>query len=169
MPHVLSPDDVACLTRPLLGLRVAEAWRGHGAALCLELGRLARREGEPHARGTGSLLMEWSWQVVGSRGRVAGSWAPDGRVTAVLRGVVGRRVTALTVSGPAAALTVTLDGNRQVHAVGPSGLAPQWTLFLPDGTWLAVEDGRVVHDCERAPRRLSGPARRVSGPVAVPR
>lgn len=160
--HPLSAGDIDRLTLPLLGLRVAEAWRGHGAALCLELGRLARRGQEPHARGAGSLLMEWSWQVVGTRGVLAGSWAPDGRVTAALRSVVGRRVTGLTVSGPEAALTVTVDGNREVHAAGPAGMAPQWTLFLPDGTWLAVEDGRVVHDGERA-------ARRTSGPVAVSR
>ena len=101
--------------------------------------------------------MEWCWQVVGTRGVGAGSWAPDGRVTAALRSGLGRRVTGLTVSGPEAALTVTVDGNREVHAAGPAGMAPQWTLFLPDGTWLAVEDGRVVHDGERASRRSSGP------------
>jgi hypothetical protein len=68
----IDAEEFAELSQPIVGLPIAHAWRGHGSALFLELGRLHRvdltrlvrrqkQSGNP--KGEAGVMIEWSWRI----------------------------------------------------------------------------------------------------------
>lgn len=62
---VISREEIALLTRPLIGLEVARAYQGYGSTVLTGFGRLmpatGRRQG---LRAEASLRLEWDWRFV---------------------------------------------------------------------------------------------------------
>ena len=150
--QVITRADFAALTHPLVGLRVSHLWRGHGSALFLELGKLKRPGDRTNPQGVGSIMLEWSWRVEAPRSIAFGSWSSDRKIAAGVQSLRGRRVLAMSLVGRLPELELELTEGRWVHSFMTFEGAPMWTVFLPDGSWLCVERGAVVHDNMRRAR-----------------
>jgi hypothetical protein len=138
------------LVGPAAGLPVSSTWRGHGSAAFLELGELRHDPGDDpaysHARGEITVMIQWSWRVEGPRSIRFGSDSPDRRLTNGIRRLAGDRVVSLDVEGRLPELVVTLASGRVLRSFMTAEGQPAWCVFLPDGGWIAVERGRLVHD-----------------------
>jgi hypothetical protein len=144
--QMLTHQHFTDLTRPLIGLTVSHTWRGHGSAIFLELGKLKPTRGGHHPKGQASLMLEWSWRIESPGSILAGSWSHERKLTNAVLALKGRKVAGLSLEGRLPELAVALTGGRWVHSFMTAEGQPEWTLFLPDGTWLCVERGRVLHD-----------------------
>ncbi|HEX2092971.1 MAG TPA: hypothetical protein VHG28_11235 [Longimicrobiaceae bacterium] len=145
-------DDLAALTRPLVGLPVTRAWRGHGSCIVLEIGPLTGthpRTGNPCA--DASIMVEWSWRVESRRAVRFGSWSTDRKISGGLASLTGRTVLDVGVEGRLPELSVALDGGVWLRSFMIVEGQPAWTVFLPDGSWLCVERGVLVHDTQNVP------------------
>jgi hypothetical protein len=144
---------------PLVGMAVSRPWRGYGSALFLELGALheeprppSRREpqGGVTLRGEAGVMIEWSWRVERPRSIAFGSWSTDRRMGFGIARLEGHRVEGITVEGRLPELVIALSGGLWVHAFNTAEGQPEWTVFLPDGSWLRVDGGRLVHNTQNA-------------------
>jgi hypothetical protein len=54
------------------------------------------------------------------------------------------------VEGRLPELVIALSGGLWVHAFNTAEGQPQWTVFLPDESWLRVDGGRLVHNTQNA-------------------
>ena len=144
---------------PLVGMPVSRPWRGYGSALFLELGTLheepyppSRREpqGGVSLRGEAGVMIEWSWRVERPRSIAFGSWSTDRRMDFGIARLEGRRVEGITVEGRLPELVIALSGGLWVHAFNTSEGQPDWTVFLPDHSWITVDGGRLVRNTQNA-------------------
>jgi hypothetical protein len=134
----------------VVGYPVASAWRGHGSALFLELGRIPTPRTATatarHPRGEASIMIEWSWRVE-RRGSIAfGSFSSDARIDTGIASLAGPSVLGVAVVGRLPELSVALSDGRHLQSFMTAAGQPAWTVFLPDGSWVHVERGRLVHD-----------------------
>ncbi len=141
------------LVAPLLGLTVSRPWRGHGSALFLELGRLhkVRRvptprhpKGRVSLKGQATIMIQWSWRVARRRSIAFGSWSADRRLDLGISRLVDHRVESISVTGRLPELVVALSGGFWVEAFSTVEGQPEWTTFLPDGSWISTERGVLV-------------------------
>jgi hypothetical protein len=139
--------EFAELTRPLVGLAVSRPWRGHGTCVVLELGPLTRQyRGSGHPRADVSIMVEWSWRVE-SRGAVRfGSWSSDPKINSGIARLRGLTIQELSSVGRLPELQVCLSGNHWLHSFMTAEGQPEWTVFLPDRSWLRVRRGRIVRE-----------------------
>jgi len=147
------------LVQPILGWPLSLAWRGHGSALFLELGPLARaskRSGlrrSTHPRGAATIMIEWSWRVERARSIEVGSFSSERRIEAGIARIGGSRITAVDVAGRLPELVVELSDGRRIHSFMTAEGQPAWVVFLPDRSWITVERGALVHDTQNVRRR----------------
>jgi hypothetical protein len=151
----ITPERFAELTRPLVGLPVSHSWRGYGSAIFLELGALKSAGPGRERRGDVSVMLQWSWRVESIRAIRFGSWSGERRITNGVRALTGRRVVDVGVTGRLPELVLSLDGGLWVHSFMTAEGQPEWTVFLPDGSWLHVVRGRLTHDTQNVRRRRS--------------
>lgn len=153
-PHraPISRERFLELVAPAAGLPVSSTWRGSGSAVFLELGELRHDAGdEPeysHARGEITLMIQWSWRVEGPRSIRFGSWSTERRIAHGVRRLAGDRVVSLAVEGRLPELAVTLASGRVLRSFMTAEGQPDWCVFLPDESWLAVERGSLIHDTQ---------------------
>ena len=131
---------------------MSHTWRGYGSAIFLELGKLKHSRGE-NPRGEAEVMIEWSWRIEGARSVLLGSWSLERKITNGVRALMKRRVTDLTLDGRLPELSIELSGGGWVHSFMTAEGQPEWTVFLPGGSWLCVEAGRLVHDRQNVRRR----------------
>jgi len=78
-------------------------WRGHGSALFLEFGELAKARkvnGKPgHPVGDLSLMVEWSWTVENKNSILGGSWSNEPGWPRLFKRLLGKRVRSARSSG----------------------------------------------------------------------
>jgi hypothetical protein len=149
------------LARVAVGLPVSHTWRGYGSAIFAEFGRLRLPERLPRAskvrlrqpRGEVGIMIEWSWRVERARSIAFGSWSTEARITAGVAALAGAHISAIGVEGRLPELVLGLSDGRWVRSFMTSDGQPRWAVFLPDGSWLTVERGRIVHDIQNR-RRL---------------
>ena len=144
--RTISANRFATLVRPLLGLRVSRAWRGHGSVVFLELGKLRKVLSGRNPKGDATIMIEWSWRIETAGGIRSGSWSSERRLSNGISDLQGRRVVAVTVAGRLPEVEVELTGGRWLRSFMTDQGQPAWAVFLTDGTWLCVERSHVVHD-----------------------
>ena len=164
----ISTSEFDELARVAIGLPLSHTWRGHGSAIFAELGRLRRPERHPpgsklpafrHPRGEVGVMIEWSWRVERARSIQFGSWSTEARITSGVAGLAGERVTTIGVDGRLPELVIGLTDGRWLRSFMTSHGQPRWAVFLPDGSWLTVERGRIIHDTQNRRRRRGRPSR----------
>ena len=155
----ITAAELRARVAPLVGLEVSRPWRGYGSALFLELGALheeplpvsrVRPEGGTVLRGEATVMIKWSWRVERPRSIAFGSWSTDRKMDFGIARLEGRRVEGITVEGRLPELVLALSGGRWVHAFSTVEGQPEWTLFLPDGSWLTVVGGGLVRNTQNA-------------------
>lgn len=91
-------------------------------------------------------MLEWSWRIESARRILAGSWSLDRKLNNAVAALKGRRVAAVTIEGRLPELNIALTGGRWLRSFMTAEGQPEWAVFLHDGTWMCVEQGRVFHD-----------------------
>jgi hypothetical protein len=94
-------------------------------------------------------MIEWSWRVERRRSIEVGSWSPDRRINRGIKRLTGSRISDVRIAGRLPELVVALTDGRWLHSFMTADGQPAWALLLQDGTSLAVEEGRLVHDAAR--------------------
>ena len=144
---------------PLIGLPVAHAWQGHGAAIFLEFGALTPRVlrdgslGNPD--GEMGLMIEWSWRVEGKRSILWGSWTDEARWPRGLTCLTKATVIGATTFGRLPEIDLALSTGMHVVSLMTAAGNPTWTLFDrrgETGRWLCVRRGRLCVEEERSRR-----------------
>lgn len=142
----ISREEVASLTRPLIGLEVARAYQGYGSVVHMDFGRLmpaiGRRQG---LRAEASLMLEWDWRFETDSGVVFGSSCSGPDLAAGLAELAGQSVVAVGVEGRLPELVVELSGGLRARSCSCHEGDPRWGLWLPDGTWIHCEAGVLHH------------------------
>jgi hypothetical protein len=153
--RVVSADEFHDLTRSIVGLPISHAWRGYGSAVFLELGRLrrrpvlrqvsglSRRRSPPNPKGESGVMIEWSWRIERAQSIAVGSGSSERRLNAAIPRLIGPKVSEISVVGRLPELIMALSNGRWVHSFMTADGQPAWTVFLPDGSWLTVEGGRL--------------------------
>ena len=139
------------LVQPAVGRPVSSTWRGYGSAMFLEIGALREEAGRRHASGEMTIMIQWSWRVEGRRSIRFGSDSTERQATNGVRGLAGDRIAAVDVDGHLPELAVTLASGRVVRSFMTAEGQPDWCVFLPDGSWITVERGHLVHDTQNVP------------------
>ena len=98
-------------------------------------------------------MIEWSWRIERARSIAVGSWSTERRIKAAIPGLIGPKISEISVAGRLPELVVALSDGRWVHSFMTYDGQPAWVLFLPDGSWLTVEGGRLTHDKQNIRRR----------------
>jgi hypothetical protein len=148
-PIISSPsrEEFVTLTRPLIGLPVSHAWRGYGTALFLEFGALTPpgpRGNNP--KGEATLMVEWSWRVE-TRGAVQfGSWSGNKKMDNGIARLKELKVLDIALVGRLPEVYIQLSGERWLHTFQTREGQPEWTVFLPDRTWVTFRGGRIVRE-----------------------
>jgi hypothetical protein len=145
-----SREEFVALTRPLIGLPVSHAWRGYGTAMFLEFGALTMPgPSTPRSRnskGEATLMVEWSWRVE-TRGAVQfGSWSGNKKMDNGIQRLKARTVLNIDLVGRLPEVYIALSGQRWVHTFQTREGQPEWTVFLPDRTWITFRGGRIVRE-----------------------
>lgn len=166
MIKLSSKEEFDRLVRPVLGLPISQAQRGHGSALILDFGELRQvgtlggytlRTGRvvperPYIKGEFGLMVEWDWRVVRRRRILFASNSDEERYAANIESLVGARVEEIGVEGRfVPELCVVLSDGRALETFATVDPQPQWVLFLDrhvrrgdDAHWLKPHRGRVV-------------------------
>ncbi len=138
------------LTRPLIGMPVSHSWRGYGTALFLEFGALTmpgpKTPRSRNPKGEATLMVEWSWRVE-TRGAVQfGSWSGNKKMDNGIATLKRRKVMDISLVGRLPKIYIHLSGGRWVHSFMTREGRPEWTVFLPDKTWITFRGGRILRE-----------------------
>lgn len=93
-------------------------------------------------------MFQWSWRVESAGAIRFGSWSSERRITTGVQALAGRRVVDLSVTGRLPELVISLSGGLWVHSFMTAEGQPEWTVFLPDGSWTHVVRGRLAHNTQ---------------------
>lgn len=144
---------------PLVGMTVSRTWRGYGSTLFLELGALHEEphppsrvnpEGSVSLKGEATVMIHWSWRVERPRSIAFGSWSTDRKMDFGITRLEGRRVERIAVEGRLPELVIALSDGVWVHAFNTSEGQPEWSVNLPDHSWIGVDGGLLVRDTQNA-------------------
>lgn len=142
--------EFRALSAGVAGLPLSASWRGQGSTLFLELGALTFDPEERHPKGEWTVMISWSWRVEGPRSIHFGSWSTDPRITGGIARLAGDRVLGAAIEGRLPELAISLASGRTVRSFMTESGQPAWALFRPDGSWIEVKGGRLVHDTQNA-------------------
>ena len=135
------------LTRPFLGLPLSRLWRGYGSALYVEVGPLSLRYPRSnHPKAERSLEFGWTWRVETSRSILFGSSSSDQRISQGLKPLENLVIEGISLGGRLPELHLKLSGGRWLSSFAASESQPEWTVFLPDGSWITVRGGRLKRE-----------------------
>jgi hypothetical protein len=93
-------------------------------------------------------MIQWSWRVERARSIAFGSWSTERRMTNGVSRLIGRRVEAIDIVGRLPEILLQLSDGLWLQTFNTSDGQPEWTVFLPDASWVAVVAGHVVHNTQ---------------------
>ena len=142
---IISREEFASLTRPLIGIKVARAYQGYGSVVHMDLGRLRPAiGGRLDLKGEVSLMLEWDWRFETDSGIAFGSSSSHPDLATELAELEGQSVVAFSLEGRLPDLVVELSGGLRARSCSCREGDPRWGLWLPDSTWIHCEAG-VLH------------------------
>lgn len=137
-------------TRSFVGLELSRPWRGHGSTLFAEVGPLTQAyERTNHPKAERGLDFGWSWRVESQRAILFGSYSSDRRITHGVAALHGLTIESISLHGRLPELHLRLSGGRWLTTFNASESQPDWTVFLPDGSWLKIRRGTLVRETEK--------------------
>ena len=141
------------LAKQLSGQVLSHVWMGHGSALFLEFGVLARVRGRGRVlrepRGAMTLMIQWSWRIENSTSVICGSWSEPEHLERFLPELIDRRVGGIELFGRLPEVDLHLSGDLHVLSFMTESGDPEWTLFdrQESGTrWVRVRDGKILNE-----------------------
>jgi hypothetical protein len=141
---IISREEFASLTRPLIGIKVARAYQGYGSVVHMDLGRLRPAiGGRLDLKGEVSLMLEWDWRFETDSGIAFGSSSSQPDLATELAELEGQSVVAFSLEGGLPDLVVELSGSLRARSCSCREGDPRWGLWLPDSTWIHCEAGAL--------------------------
>lgn len=134
------------LSSGIIGLPVSYVWQGYGTAIFLEFGELTYSDKLNHPKGEFSLDLEWSWRVENKRSILFGSFSTIQRITNKLAKLKGYTAKEIQLFGRLPEIIVNLGDKHWVVSFGTEEGQPEWALFLPDGSWIHVQNGVLYNE-----------------------
>jgi len=134
------------LASPLIGLTVTAPWLGDYTALYLEIGPLTdnySHSGLPKAPYSAYFGFDWTLE---SRVGQEFSSTDAGAATRIVDALSGQQVTGVEVT-PSWELVFALGSEQRLRSLSTDE-RHEWTLYLPSGSWLAVEANSLVLEAE---------------------
>ncbi len=145
----MNQSEFYVLTRAFIGLELSRSWRGYGSALFAEIGPLSHTyEFTNHPKAERGLEFSWCWRVESQRSILFGSNSSDRRINRGIASLEGLTVEAISLCGHLPELCVRLFGERWITSFAALQSQPDWSVFLPDGSWLTVRRGIVVRETD---------------------
>lgn len=155
----ISQDEFTRITRPLIGLMIRQVGFSVANTLLAKFGRLTPTvdfRGEPSARGQASVLIEPSWWIEDSSGKIAENTTDSDRLDAIARQFDGMRVSAVDLEGKSPELVLQFDSGWILRCA--RGWGVPWVLFFDDASlfpkpqptpddfnfWLTSKKSRIV-------------------------
>ena len=157
MKEKITLADFAEFAAPLRGLPVSHVWRGYGTAVFVEFGKLTQHPKMNNPRGEFCLDLQFGWRVERSRSIWFGSDSGDRRISNQLSKLVGFVAANISLQGRLPELALCLKPNCWITTFSAEAGQPEWTLFLPDGSWCYVFNGVLYHEDERGAEPKSAP------------
>jgi len=142
----ISLEEFTLLTQPLIGLPITRPWRGIGSTLLLEIGALRGKYKSGKPRGEAGVEIEWSWRVETPRTIKFGSWCAEQKINRGISELEGHVIEEITFTNRLPELSIRLSGNKWIQSFTTAEGQPDWSIFLPDGSWLTVRRGCVVRE-----------------------
>jgi hypothetical protein len=133
-------------TRPMVGLELSHAWRGHGSAIFLEIGTLTQDAKRNHPQGEFSIMLDCSWRIEKSRSILVGSLATHARIEEQLNKLIGSRVKEIGLFSALPEIMISFDSNIRFLSFEAYEAHPAWGLRLPDGLWLGSCNGELTKE-----------------------
>ncbi len=153
----MSLNDFSELCRAAVGMTVSYVWRGYGSALFLELGQLTptmRSSGEAGAPdGEISIMIEWGWRIEQGVTIQCGCWSDEALWQPSFAGLVGHKVTEVTIFGVLPEITLWLESDLRVSSFMVAEGDPVWVIFdrrNPPLRWYASRSGRITMEIDPA-------------------
>jgi hypothetical protein len=146
----ISESQFTALVKPMIGLPVSRAWRGHGSACFLEIGELhdlQLLDGEVSAQGEFGVMIEWSWRIESSRSIVCGSWSTEQKINKGIKDLADSFVEEILISNRLPEIAVRLSSKRWLQSFCTTSGQPRWAIFLRhfDNTvWITVMSGKLI-------------------------
>lgn len=133
-------------TEQILGLPINYVWRGHGTALFIEFGDLAKEEGRNHPQGEFSLMLDCDWRIEKPRSILIGSYYSTKRIDNQIKKLVGCKVAKIEIIGYLPEIIISLSPNFRIVSFTSYNNQPDWGLFLPDKSWLCCKRGKIIRE-----------------------
>ncbi len=133
--------DFSELVRPLLGLPVSHAWKGYGATLFVELGRLSpvfskRDRRRLDDRGEACIWIEYDWRVEDGASVLYGGSNTAHEIDRGFQSLIGATVASLRREGDVPELIVRFSNGHCLRTMATVTGEPQWCVQLPSGAYI---------------------------------
>ena len=140
----MSTTDLESMKENIVGLPISYSWRGHGSAIFLEFGNLTKDPKRQHPKGEYSLMLDCGWRAEGAKSILCGSFSEKGAIDSQLEQLLGESVAGIEIYGNLPELVVFLSSGLRLASFTADEGQPEWTIFLPDSSWLCCVDGSVT-------------------------
>ncbi|WOF41906.1 hypothetical protein KNJ79_11695 [Sphingopyxis indica] len=135
----------------LLGLPLAEVWRGDGSAIFCEFGNLTARKRSDgstgHPWGEISVGLEFDWRIEKDAAIVCGSGGNRELWDAHFRRITGATAIELSLFGTVPELSLELSTGHRLQTYSLYEDGPDWALTDRRGDeemWVYWEDGHII-------------------------
>ena len=125
----------------LIGKEISKVWRGYGATIFLELGKLSK-DPKGDLKGESCIMIEWSWRVENKRSILFGSFSTDRKIDNQLQKLTGKTIKTIRITGRLPEIEIELENNQWIHSFQTSEGQPDWCIFMAD-RYFAVERGII--------------------------
>jgi hypothetical protein len=140
----------------LTGLPITHIWRGIGASIFVEFGKLVpsglRKDGsQKNPHGEWSLMLEWSWRIEGKRRIWCGSRGDESRWPRVFAKLLDSSVVSLNLTGRLPEIDVGLSNGLHFVSMMTIEGDPCWGLISRTGPLVesfGIEAGRLLRKIE---------------------
>ena len=147
MKEQISIEQFKLLVRPLIGMPLSQAWEGHGSAVFFEFGNLSKEDSDAKAhKGEATIMIEWSWRIEHPKSILFGSFSSQQKIKNGLNNLEGLDVVDVAICGSLPELVVQLTRGIWIHSFSTVEGQPQWCLFLPDGSWVYSDRGKLLQE-----------------------
>ncbi|GAC27261.1 hypothetical protein GPAL_0381 [Glaciecola pallidula DSM 14239 = ACAM 615] len=128
------------------GLPITYAWRGHGSAIFIEIGKLSHRKRKNHPKGEFSVMLDCEWRIENDQSIEYGSYCEKGIIEEMLMGLMGDDIAHIETLGCLHELVIVLRSGKRIVSFTNDIGDPEWCVFLGNGKYLGVRDGVVVSE-----------------------
>jgi hypothetical protein len=128
------------------GLPVSYTWRGHGSAIFIEFGELTESEKRNHPQGEYSVMLDCDWRIENANEILCGSFSEQDEIEASIAGLENDRVLDIELMGLLPEIAISFSSGKRVLSFTSEAGQPEWTLFLPDKSWLCSKNGSLARE-----------------------